>query len=118
MPEIMRARGMVLCERSMDAEEYYKRLKEKLLEEAAEVCSAIDKKEIIIELADLLEVMLAIAKVNDMNLEDIMMAADNKKKENGGFDRRIYNEFVEIESNNQNIEYYKARKDKYPEIDL
>ena len=42
------------------------------------------------ELGDVLEVMLALAKIDHFNLDDIVFAAEQKRQERGGFDKRIY----------------------------
>lgn len=116
LPEIMRKSSIGVFERVMEKDEYAKRLKEKLLEEATEVIYARGEKEICEELADLLEVMTALAQLNGIKWEDILNAATVKREEKGGFDKRIYNAFVEIKADNPAISYYKARSDQYPEI--
>ena len=68
------------------------------------------------ELADLLEVMLALVKVYGMEIKDIQEATEQKRAEKGGFHNRIYNAFVEIEAGNPSLEYYRARPDQYPEV--
>ncbi len=116
MPKIMRASGIQVFERVMENDEYLRRLKEKILEEAKEVIASESDKEMREELADLMEVMLALAKVYGMEFGDIQQAAEQKRVEKGGFDNRIYNAFVEIEADNLSLGYYRARPDQYPEI--
>ncbi len=116
LPQIMRASGIHVCERVMEKDEYLKRLKDKLLEEAKEVIASGSEKEMREELADLLEVMLALLKVYEMEFKDIQQAAEQKRAEKGGFDDRIYNAFVEIEAGNPSLGYYRARQDQYPEV--
>ena len=116
LPQIMRASGIQVFERVMEKDEYLKRLKDKLLEEAKEVIASGSEKEMREELADLLEVMLSLAKAYGMELADIQQAAEQKRADKGGFDNRIYNAFVEIESGNPSLGYYRARPDQYPEV--
>ncbi|MCE2991621.1 MAG: nucleoside triphosphate pyrophosphohydrolase [Candidatus Jidaibacter sp.] len=116
LPHIMRASGIQVFERVMEKDEYLKRLKDKLLEEAKEVIASGSAKEMREELADLLEVMLALAKVYGMEFTDIQQAAEQKRADKGGFDNRIYNAFVEIEAGNPSLGYYRARPDQYPEV--
>ncbi len=116
LPQIMRASGIQVFERVMEKDEYLKRLKDKLLEEAKEVIASGSEKEMREELADLLEVMLALAKAYGMELADIQQAAEQKRADKGGFDNRIYNAFVEIEAGNPSLGYYRARPDQYPEV--
>lgn len=116
LPQIMRASGIQVFERVMEKDEYLKRLKDKLLEETKEVIASGSEKEMREELADLLEVMLALAKIYGMELADIQQAAEQKREDKGGFDNRIYNAFVEIEAGNPSLGYYRARPDQYPEV--
>ena len=116
LPQIMRASGIQVFERVMEKDEYLKRLKDKLLEEAKEVIASGSEKEMREELADLLEVMLALVKVYGMEFTDIQQAAEQKRADKGGFDNRIYNAFVEIEAGNPSLGYYRARPDQYPEV--
>lgn len=105
LPQIMRASGIQVFERVMEKDEYLKRLKDKLLEEAKEVIASGSEKETREELADLLEVMLALAKVYGMEFTDIQQAAEQKRADKGGFGNRIYNAFVEIEAGNPSLGY-------------
>lgn len=116
LPAIMRASGIQVFERIMEKDEYIKRLQDKLLEEAQEVISARSEKEICEELADLLEVMLALTRVYGIEFTDIQQTADQKRAEKGGFEAKIYNAFVEIGADNPNIGYYRDRPDQYPEL--
>jgi predicted house-cleaning noncanonical NTP pyrophosphatase (MazG superfamily) len=116
LPQIMRASGIQVFERVMEKDEYLKRLKDKLLEEAKEVIASGSEKEMREELADLLEVMLSLAKAYGMEFADIQQVAEQKRADKGGFDNRIYNAFVEIEAGNPSLGYYRARPDQYPEV--
>jgi hypothetical protein len=69
------------------------------------------------ELADVLEVLKALCTTNNISFEEVVHIQEQKKKERGGFDGRIYNAFVEIDSSNKAIDYYLARPTQYPEID-
>ena len=85
IPEIMRAAGKEPKTHIADEEEYWKRLKEKLREEAAEF-TADEKEE---ELADVFEVVRAIAEFKKFDLENIEAMREKKAKERGGFSKRI-----------------------------
>ena len=75
----------------MEKDEYLKRLKDKILEEEKELIASESAKEMLEELADLLEVMLALAKVYGMNFTDIQQTAQTKRLEKGGFMDKFYN---------------------------
>ena len=69
-------------------------LRAKLLEEAHEAQAPPDGQ-LASELADVLEVLQALAAVHDMSWEDIVSEANRKRAERGGFDKRIFLEFVD-----------------------
>ena len=61
----------------------------KLIEEAMEVRSAFDKSQKTEELADLFEVLSALAKADDVSFQSIKEAADLKRRTAGGFDKGL-----------------------------
>lgn len=67
-------------------EEYWNRLKEKLLEEVNEF---INSKDDISELADILEVIEAIISFKKMSFDDITSIKDKKAKSHGTFNDRV-----------------------------
>lgn len=116
LPKLMYQSGIQVLERVMEKDEYLKRLKDKLLEEAREVITATSAKEICEELADLLEVILAMARAYEIDFTNILSSADQKRSEKGVFDGRIYSAFIEIEEGHPSLGYYRARLDQYPEV--
>ena len=61
----------------------------KLFEEALEVREAADPAQKVEELADLLEVLRALAKLENVSLTDIRKAADQKRRKSGGFEEGL-----------------------------
>jgi predicted house-cleaning noncanonical NTP pyrophosphatase (MazG superfamily) len=116
IPEIMRVSGIEVFERVLENDEYLKRLKDKLVEEAKEVLSAGSKKEICEELADVLEVMLALLKIYGLEFEHIIQKAEQKRAERGRFENRTYIDSIKIKASHPNLSYYRSRPDKYPEV--
>lgn len=116
LPEIMRKYDAKVFERVMEKDEYITKLKDKLFEEVQEVNEASSKKDICEELGDLLEVIKSVARINDIEFEDVLQAAEDKKVQKGGFEKRIYVDYVEVKEGHPMIEYYRKNKDKYPEI--
>ena len=102
--------------KTLDKNEYIEHLNHKLLEEVTEVLNSKNKEECIEELADVLEVFLALCDFHDFSLQDIEKKRIEKKIEHGGFEQRIYNAYVEIKEDNPNIEYYMNRPLQYPQI--
>jgi predicted house-cleaning noncanonical NTP pyrophosphatase (MazG superfamily) len=94
IPDIITAAGSQPSTRILDQGSYRGALRSKLVEEAREAEEAADDQ-LASELADVLEVLTALAKAYDMRWEDIEFQAGRKRTERGGFDRRIFLEYVD-----------------------
>jgi predicted house-cleaning noncanonical NTP pyrophosphatase (MazG superfamily) len=73
-------------------------LKDKLLEEAHEVFEAYDKedkKHLVEELADVIEVIDGILYHNNITLSEVLAIRDAKKEKKGGFEKGLYLESVD-----------------------
>ncbi len=116
IPEITLIDGVTTFTRELDLSEYIKRLSDKLIEETKEVIQAKDKMEIAEELADVLEVINAMAIANGLSFQDIENARLKKKELKGGFEKGIYCSFIEMPSDNQRVSHYLARAEEYPEV--
>jgi predicted house-cleaning noncanonical NTP pyrophosphatase (MazG superfamily) len=93
IPDIIISKQEKPVTRILSDEEYKKALEDKLYEEYEEVISAggNDRCE---ELADMIEVIRSLAKLENKTLEDIISLAEEKWAERGGFDNKIYLEKV------------------------
>ncbi len=116
IPEITLIDRISTFTRELERDEYIKRLNDKLIEETKEVIQAKDKMEITEELADVLEVISAMAIVNDLSFQDIENARLIKREIKGGFEKGIYCSFIEMSSDNQRVSHYLSRSEEYPEI--
>jgi predicted house-cleaning noncanonical NTP pyrophosphatase (MazG superfamily) len=94
IPEIIAAAGRQPVTRVLDQADYEAALRTKLLEEAREAQAAPDGQ-LASELADVLEVLKALAAAHDMSWEDVVSKADRKRAERGGFANRIFLEYVD-----------------------
>ena len=94
IPEIIKANGEKPVTRILDDNEYKEELEKKLLEEYNEVLKAENSNERIEELADMLEVLICLAKLENKSLEAIIEIANIKREKRGGFDRKIFLEEV------------------------
>lgn len=94
IPNIISNNGEKPIFRILSDNEYKLELEKKLLEEANEVVGASDDKKIE-ELADLLEVMITLAKLNSKSLDDILKFRKIKLQKCGAFNRKIFLEDVE-----------------------
>lgn len=77
----------------LNEDEYKKELEKKLYEEYNEVISA-NGQDRLEELADMLEVIAALAKIEGKTLEDVSLIAHPKVLKRGSFNNRIYLEKV------------------------
>jgi predicted house-cleaning noncanonical NTP pyrophosphatase (MazG superfamily) len=94
IPPIIEAGGSQPVIRVLDQAGYLAALRAKLVEEAEEARSAPDRQ-LRSELADVLEVLRALAAAHDMSWEDVVAEAARKRDERGGFDERIFLEYVD-----------------------
>lgn len=90
IPEIIKSNGEESVVRELSADEYKLELYKKLLEESNEVISSKSSDETIEELADVLEILNAIAKFNGKKIDDVVEVAKQKRLKRGGFEKRIF----------------------------
>ena len=94
IPRIIEAGGGQPVTRVLGQAGYLAALRAKLIEEAGEAQAAPDGQ-LRAELADVLEVLQALAAAHGMSWEDVVAEAARKRAERGGFDQRIFLEYVE-----------------------
>ena len=94
IPEIIKGNNQNPITRILSDEEYKYELEKKLNEEYQEVLEATGENRIE-ELADMLEVIIYLAKLENKDLNDIIEICDKKHSKRGGFDDKIYLEDVE-----------------------
>lgn len=91
IPEVIEKNGAVPKTRILESDEYKKRLLEKLIEEASELFEDPGLE----ERADVQEVLLAIDAIFGFSREKIEAVRSQKLEQRGGFEDRIFLEFVE-----------------------
>ena len=96
IPNIIKEKGETPIIKVLDEINYKKELEKKLYEEYKEVMEAIGDDRVE-ELADMLEVIRALASLENKNLNDIIALADKKNEKRGAFEEKIFLEKV-IES--------------------
>ena len=99
IPEIIKNNNGEPITRVLDDIEYKQELEKKLYEEYLEVLDSNNFEDRIEELADMLEIIKALSKLENKTLEDIIEVANQKQIKRGGFEEKIYLEKV-IESDN------------------
>lgn len=98
IPNIIIGKGENPVTRVLNDKEYKDELEKKLYEEYQEVINANTKDEKIEELADMVEVISYLSKIEGSNLEEVINVAKEKSFERGGFEEKIFLEKV-IEPN-------------------
>ena len=86
IPELIRVQGETPLVRILESEEYLRCLEEKLDEEVGEYHRDRNAE----ELADILEVVFALADAIGCDKEELMAIYDRKHEARGGFSQRIY----------------------------
>jgi predicted house-cleaning noncanonical NTP pyrophosphatase (MazG superfamily) len=94
IPRIIETSGGQPVTRVLDQAGYLAALRAKLIEEAEEAQAASDGQ-LRSELADVLEVLQALAAAQGLSWEDVVTEAARKRDERGGFDQRIFLEYVD-----------------------
>lgn len=93
IPEIIENNGETPITRILTDTEYKQELEKKLFEEYNEVLETCGKDRIE-ELADMLEIIIALSKIEKSNLDEVIEVAKEKVKKRGAFDKKIYLEKV------------------------
>ncbi|MCY0900355.1 MAG: nucleoside triphosphate pyrophosphohydrolase [Firmicutes bacterium] len=89
IPSLIELAGKGYRIRTLDHDEYSARLNEKLDEEVSELHRTETPSKALEELADILEVLYALATVHGYTRQDLEAAYSRKHAERGGFDKRI-----------------------------
>ena len=91
IPEIIEKAGKTPVTHILSDDEYLSELDKKLNEE----CSEYQADKNIEELADMLEVMYAIAEARGWSVSELEALRRDKAEKRGGFKKKIYLEYVE-----------------------
>ena len=89
IPKILAKKGIDSEVYTLDEESYRKALRAKLQEEVTEFLSAKEENKIE-ELADILEVVYAIAIQNNVPVTDLERVRSQKAQERGSFTKRLF----------------------------
>ena len=90
IPEIILSKGETPITRILSDAEYKEELEKKLHEEYLEVLGTTTSTDRIEELADMLEIISALATLEGKSLDDVVEVAKEKQLKRGGFSKRIY----------------------------
>lgn len=95
IPEIIESTGKKFATRTLNEEEYITELKKKSFEELQEYMQATNQADAIEELADLLEIMHALAEYHSSSMEEVEKVRQEKASKRGGFKEKIF--LIEVE---------------------
>lgn len=93
IPNIIKSKGETPITRILDDATYKSELENKLYEEYKEVIEASEDARAE-ELADMIEIIRALAKLENKTLQDIIDIANNKNIKRGAFEEKIFLEKV------------------------
>ena len=102
IPKIIEDNGEYALTEILNDKSFENAIDNKLLEEVKEVINAKTKEDIKEELADLLEVILKKAEINNIKFSEMEDARIQKKNKKGGFDNKIF--LVETKDQNYDDE--------------
>ncbi|GAB4290076.1 MAG: nucleoside triphosphate pyrophosphohydrolase [Oscillatoriaceae cyanobacterium] len=88
IPDIIRQQQVNFATKILSEEQYRQALRQKLLEEAAEAATANDEN-LVMELADLAEVIDALMAVYGISPEAVQATQNQRHQERGGFTQRL-----------------------------
>ncbi|MDE3839048.1 phosphoribosyl-ATP pyrophosphohydrolase [Bacillus methanolicus] len=95
IPEIIESAGKQFSTRILSNEEYIKELKKKSFEELEEYVNTTNNEDAIEELADLLEIIHALAEYHGATFEKVEEVRKRKAEKRGGFKEKIF--LIEVE---------------------
>ena len=93
VPKKMESLGVAFEVRTLDVEEFRTELLKKVEEEASGVPQATTREELIGELADTLDVIEEIQRLEHIQTEEILEAQQKNAEKKGGFLERIFLEW-------------------------
>lgn len=94
IPDIILSNGETPITRILSSVQYKQELEKKLYEEYQEVLNTTNSKDRIEEPADMLEIIISLAKLENKSLDNVIEVAKTKRLKRGGFDKKIYLEKV------------------------
>ncbi|MGY6211453.1 pyrophosphohydrolase domain-containing protein [Cytobacillus firmus] len=90
IPEIIEGTGKSYSTKTLNKSEFIKELRRKSFEELEEYMNAENHEEALEELADLLEIIHALAETHGASIEKVEELREQKAEERGGFKEKIF----------------------------
>ncbi len=109
------ASGAKPAYRHLTPAEHKKELVNKICEEAQEIIHATPE-DIASEIADVQQAVDDLRALYGLTSTDIAKAQAAKNAKNGSFKKGLFVEYVEVDANDQWVQYYRKHADRYPEV--
>ncbi|ASS90889.1 MULTISPECIES: nucleoside triphosphate pyrophosphohydrolase [Bacillaceae] len=90
IPQIIEQTGKTFTTRILEDDEYRKELRKKAFEELEEYMNASDNETALEELADVLEIIHALAECHGSSIERVEQIRAEKAEKRGGFKEKIF----------------------------
>jgi predicted house-cleaning noncanonical NTP pyrophosphatase (MazG superfamily) len=90
IPEIIEKEGKTYKMVILDDDQFKSELQKKLKEEVEEYLNSENDQDAVEELADILEVIHALAEAHGVSIEELEHVRKTKAKERGGFQEKIF----------------------------
>lgn len=90
IPKIIKNNGEEAIISILNDDEFKQELLKKLSEECNEVINSNNKKEMLEELGDVLEVIRSLSIICDSNFDEVINVSNKKRNMRGGFDKKIF----------------------------
>lgn len=95
IPNVIEKTGKKFSTRILDNDEYIKELKKKSFEELEEYVNTTNTEDSLEELADVLEIIHALAEYHGSSIEQVEEIRKQKAEKRGGFKDKIF--LIEVE---------------------
>ena len=117
IPRFHEESGHTITSKKLSGKELVRALAEKLHEEADEVDEALNREELVEEIADVQQIINDFCMVSGISIEELTHVMDKKAERKGGFAEGAYIETVTMpDENDQWVAYCRKSPEKYPEI--
>jgi predicted house-cleaning noncanonical NTP pyrophosphatase (MazG superfamily) len=96
IPDVIEATGKKFSTKVLNDNNYIEELKKKSFEELNEYINTENDNDAVEELADLLEIIHALAECHGASIEDVEKVRQQKAEKRGGFKEKIF--LIEVEN--------------------
>lgn len=102
--------------RKLNNQEYKQELIKKIKEETEELELAESDEQFKEELADLQEVIDCLKNSVNLSEKELLIQQQQKSEKNGGFQKKLYIDYMGLEDEDSWLDYFLTQPHKYPEI--